>query len=150
MSTEVLQQIAQASGIAATAGQGFVDREAGQAQADIYRTQGRQAAASAGYDEARARREARQIIAQQVAQASADGSISGSSGDVIRQNEVNLIADALAIRQRGQVQATGFESRARAAEYEADLAPYGSIASAGARLLETQYQRRLRQRVGVE
>lgn len=149
MSTEALQMIAQATGIGATVGQGFVDRSAGEAQAGALRQQAQQATASAAYDETRAVRERRSIIAQQVAAASADGSLDGSSADVIRQNEVNLIADALAIRARGKMQAAGFESRARVADYEAGQAVPGALSSAGARLLETAYQRRMRGRVGI-
>ena len=149
MSTEALQMIAQATGIGATVGQGFVDRSAGEAQAGALRQQAQQATASAAYDETRAVRERRSIIAQQVAAASADGSLDGSSADVIRQNEVNLIADALAIRARGKMQAAGFDSRARVAGYEAGQAVPGALSSAGARLLETAYQRRLRGRVGI-
>lgn len=47
------------------------------------------------------------------------------------------------------MQAAGFESRARVADYEAGQAVPASLSSAGARLLETAYQRRLRGRVGI-
>jgi hypothetical protein len=122
---------------ASQVGQGFADRSAAGANADIYRTQARQALDAAAYDEAAARREGRQVIARQAAAAIAEGQGDSSAIDVIRQNEVNLIADALAVRRRGQVAAAGFTSRANAAEYEGDQALYRGIAGAGASLMTT-------------
>lgn len=130
----------------APAGQGFVDRAAGDANARTYRTQSRQVLDAAAYDEARARREGRSIIAQQTANVLAEGGGDGSQMDVIRQNEVNLIADALAIRRRGQVEAAGLKSRADMSEYEGEQALYGGIASAGAKLLMTGAERAQRER----
>ncbi len=128
----------------APAGQGFADRSAARANADIYRQQAREIAASTAQDETNARREGRAVIASQAARVIAEGGGDSSQMDVVRQNEVNLIADALAIRRRGQVAAAGFESRARASEYEGDQALYGGIASAGSGLLMTAAERRAR------
>jgi hypothetical protein len=88
----------------------------------------------------------RSEIAQQVANASADGATDSSQMDVIRQNEVNLIADALAIRRRGQVEAAGYESRARVAKYEGDQSLYGGISGAGSKLLMTAADRAAEQK----
>lgn len=144
MSEEAIQQIAQATKVAAPIGQGFAERTAGRYNADIYRTQARQALMSTAYDEARARREGRSIIASQAAKVIEGGGADSSAMDVVRQNEVNLIADALAIRARGANAAAGFESRARASEYEGDQALYGGLTSAGAQLLRMPYERRRR------
>lgn len=141
-----LAQLMQLTGALAPVGQGFADRAAGEANAGIYRTQARQALDAAAYDEARARREGRSIIAQQAANVLAEGGGDGSQMDVIRQNEVNLIADALAIRRRGQVEAAGLKSRADMAEYEGEQALYGGIASAGSKLLMTGAERAQRER----
>lgn len=142
--TETLSQIARAAQVAAPIGQGFVNRDAGRTAAGVLRTQGRAALESAAYDEARARREGRQIIAQQEAAALAEGQGGSSSIDVIEQNRVNLIADALAVRARGQMDAAGYESRARVADYEADQAVFEGLATAGEKLLISPYERRRR------
>lgn len=145
MSTEALQQIAQVAQVAAPIGQGFSDRASGEYNAGIYRTQGRQALEASAYAEAASRRDGRSAIAQQAANAIADGGAGSSAFDVIRQNEVNLIANALAIRHRGQTEAAGFESRAAMAEYEGEQALYSGIQSAGSKLMQTAAQRRARE-----
>jgi hypothetical protein len=150
--SEALLQIAQAAGFVGQVGQGFADRATGQAQADIYRTQGRYAVQDAATEETLYRRSARSEIAQQTANVLAEGGGDGSQLDVVRQNEVNLIADALAIRRKGQIAATGYESRAKASEYEGDQALFGSVASAGSKFLMTTAERKALERraaVGV-
>ena len=142
--TETLLDAFKGAAALAPAGQGFADRSASYTNAGIYRQQGREAVASAAQDEAIARREGRAAIASQAARVIAEGGGDSSQMDVIRQNEVNMIADALAIRRRGQVAAAGFESRARASEYEGDQALYGGVASAGTNLLMTAAERRSR------
>lgn len=122
---------------AAQVGQGFADRAAAGANADLYRMQARQVLQGAAYDETAARREARQIVARQAAAAIAEGQGDSSAMDVVRQNEVNLIMDALAIRRRGEVAAAGYTSRAAASEYEGDQALYRGLSGAGASLLTT-------------
>lgn len=144
--TETLLQIAQGVGVLAPIGRGFATRAAGEANADIYRGQGRAALDAAAADETRFRRSARSAIAQQTANVLAEGQGESSAMDVVRQNEVNLIADALAIRHRGQIEAAGYESRAQASEYEGEQALYGGLASAGSKLLMTATERRALER----
>lgn len=140
--TETLIQIMQAAQGVATVGQGVVDYQAGQANAETLRTQGRYALQAAAEEETLARREGRQVIAQQAANVLAEGGGEGSQMDVVRQNEVATIANALAIRRRGQVQALGYESRARGAEYEGTQALFSGISAAGSKLLMTAAERR--------
>lgn len=132
-----LIEILKYSTSAAQVGQGFADRSAAGANADIFRTQAQQTLQAAAGDEAMARREGRQIIARQAAAAIAEGQGDSSAMDVVRQNEVNLIADALAIRRRGEVAAAGYASRAAASEYEGEQALYRGLSGAGASLLTT-------------
>lgn len=149
---ETIELLAQAVGIAAPIGQGFADRAAGEANAKILRTQGRYVTQAAADEETRARRDARQVISQQAANVLAEGGGDSSAMDVVRQNEVNLIADALAIRRRGEVQAAGFKQRADMAEYEGGLALADGFGAAGAKLLMTAAERKARERrlaVGV-
>lgn len=142
MSTEAIQLIAQATQVVAPIGQGFADRASAGYNADIYRKQAGQAVDAAAYQESLARREGRSVIAQQEANALAEGGAGSSQIDVIRQNEVNLIANALAIRHRGATEAAGYESRAAMAEYEGDQALYGGVQAAGSQLLMTAAKRR--------
>lgn len=143
MSEEALQAISQVSAVAAPVGQGFSDRAAANQNAATLRTQAGQALASAAYDETRVRNNNTQIIARQTADAIANGSFEGGSGaDVIRQNEVNTIADALAIRARGQIEAAGYESKAAAVKREGARAPYAGLAGAGSQLLSTAAARK--------
>lgn len=142
MSTEALQQIAQVAQVAGPIGQGIAERSAGQTNAELYRRQGGQALAASAYQEALARREGRSLVAQQEANAIADGSAGSSQIDVIRQNEVNMIANALAIRHRGATEAAGFESRAQMAEYEGEKAMFEGIQSASSKLMMTLAERR--------
>jgi len=144
--TETLLDLAKFAGVVAPVGQGLADRSAARYNADVYRTQARQTLEAAATDEALARREGRQVTAKQAASAYAEGQGDSSAMDVIRQNEVNLIADALAIRRRGQVQAEGFSSRAAMAEYEGDQALYAGLQGTGAELLTTVAERRARER----
>lgn len=144
--TETLIDIMQAVQVAAPIGQGIVDSQTGQANADILRTQSRYALQAAADQETIARKEGRQVIAQQAANVLAEGGGDSSAMDVVRQNEVAMIANALAIRRRGQVEAAGYESRARLAEYEGDQSLYGGLTSAGAKLLTTAAERRALQR----
>lgn len=142
MSEQVIQQIAQAAKIAAPVGQGLANRDAARGAADTYRTQAGQATQSAAYDEARARREGREAVARQAASAIGEGQGDSSAMDVVRQNEVNMIADALAIRARGKMEAAGYESRAKASDYEGDQAFNAGLAGSGAELLRSPYERR--------
>jgi hypothetical protein len=143
MSTEALDQIAQAAKIVAPIGQGIVDSQTADANAATLRTQAGYARAGAAAQESMTRREGRAAIAQQVANQAANGAgFDSSSADVIRQNEVSSIADALAIRYRGQLEAQGYESKAAAVEYEGKQSLYGGIASAGTQLLMTEAEKR--------
>lgn len=147
MSTEALQQIAQAAKIAAPIGQGISDYQTGMYNAGLARTQAAATYASAGAEETRVRRNSRAAIAQQVANQAANGvGFDSSSADVIRQNEVTAIADALAVRHRGAIEAAGFESRAAMTEYEATQALYGGLQGAGTELLMTAAEKRARTR----
>lgn len=144
MSTEAIQAIAQASAVAAPIGQGFVDRSTADANAGILRQQGQQAAETAAYNETLSRRDSRSVIAQQFANALAEGGADSSAIDVIRQNEVNLIADALAIRAKGKMDVAGFESKANAVQAEGKQAFASGLLSGGAELLRKPYERRLK------
>jgi hypothetical protein len=147
MSTEALDQIAQAAKIAAPIGQGIVDYQTGNANADTLRTQAGYVANSAAAEEALVRRKGRADIAQQIANQAANGAgFDSSSADVIRQNAVNSIADALAVRYRGQVEAQGYEARAAQAEYDAKQSLYAGISSAGTQLLMTEAEKRAQER----
>lgn len=146
MAEENLLQIAQGLKAVAPVGQGFADRSALRYNAGAYREQARQTTEAAGADEAAYRRNARAEIAKQVASASAEGQSDSSAADVIRQNEVNLIRDALMIRSRGERQAAGLNSRAAMAEYEGEQALYSGIQGTGAQLLTTAAEKRARER----
>ena len=147
MSTEALDQIAQVMKIAAPIGQGIVDQQTGNTNAELLRTQGRYALAGAAAEEARVRRAGRAGIAQQVANQAANGAgFDSSSADVIRQNEVNSIADALAVRYKGALEATGYDARAAMAEYEGTQSLYSGISSAGTQLLMTEAEKRAKAR----
>jgi hypothetical protein len=145
MEPDALLQIAQATKAVAPIGQGFVDRGAARYNADVYRTQAQQTVQAAAEDETAARREGRAAIASQIAGASAEGQGDSSAADVIRQNEVNLIRDALMIRARGDRQASGLKSRAAMSEYEGDQALYEGIQGTGASLLTTAGERRAKE-----
>lgn len=144
--TETLLQIMQAAQVAAPIGQGVVDYQTGQANADILRTQGRYAVQGAAEEETLARREGRQVIAQQAANVLAEGGGDSSQMDVVRQNEVAMIANALAIRRRGAVQAAGYESKARMSEYEGEQSFYSGVTASGSKLLTTAAERRALER----
>lgn len=147
MSTEALQQIAQVAKIAAPIGQGISDQGTANYNADVLHTQAGYALQSAGAEETRMRRNSRAAIAQQVANQAANGvGFDSSAADVIRQNEVNAIADALAVRHRGQIEAAGFESRAAMTRFEGEQALYGGIQSAGTELLMSAADKRAQQR----
>ena len=145
MAEENLLQIAQGFKVAAPIGQGFADRSAGRYNADAYRAEAQQTYQAAAADETAARREGRAAIARQVASASAEGQSDSSAADVIRQNEVNLIRDALMIRSRGARQGAGLMSRADMAQYEGDQALYAGIQGSGAQLLTTAGERRAKE-----
>lgn len=141
--TETLLEIAKGVGVVAPIGQGFADRSAARYNAGLSRLQGRAALSTAAAEEALQRRQGRSVIAQQIANQAANGvGADSSQADVIRQNEVNLIADALAIRHRGSIEAASYESRAAMSEREGDQAFYRGLQGAGANLLMTEFERR--------
>lgn len=147
MSTEAIQQIAEVAKIAAPIGQGMSDQATANYNADVLHTQAGYALAAASAEEARMRRNSRAAIGQQVANQAANGvGFDSSSADVIRQNEVNAIADALAVRHRGQIEAAGFESRAAMTRYEGQQAFLSGIQSAGTELLMSAADKRAQQR----
>lgn len=146
MAEESFLQIAQALKAGAPVGQGFADRGAARYNAGAYREQARQTVEAAGADEASHRREARAAIARQVASVSAEGQGDSSAMEKVRENEVNLIRDALLIRGRGERQAAGLSSRAAMAEYEGEQALYSGIQGTGAQLLTTAAEKRARER----
>lgn len=130
----------------APVGQGFADRSAADYNAGIFNTQAKQALNAAAYDEAAQRRAGTAEIAQETANAVAQGGAGSSQIDVIRQNDVNLRLDALMTRYRGQAEAEAYRSRAKMAQLEGDRALYAGIQGTGAQLLENEFDRRARAR----
>lgn len=146
MGGESLLEIFKGVQAVAPLGQGFADRSAATYNAGIFRKQAGQARQAAAYDESAQRRAGAQVIAQQTANALADGGAGGSSIDVIRQNDINLRLDALMTRARGEAEAEAFRSRAKMAEHEGDRALYSGLQGTGAQLLQNEFERRARSR----
>ena len=145
---DTLQMLMKGAQAVAPMGQGFVDRDAARYNADVLRTQRRAVLSSAAAEESLQRRQGRSLIAQQVANMAKNGvGADSSQADVVRQNEVNLIADALAIRHRGEIEAAGYESRARMAEYEGEQSFYHGLQGSASQLLTTTLEQGHRDRL---
>lgn len=139
---EQLIQYSQLLQVGGQAAAGYGDMQSANYNAKVLNTQAAQVANNTGMEEANLRRQQRQDIAAQIAEAGGRGIDvgSGSIVDVIRQNASNAEMDALTLRYRGEIEQAGLKSQAKMKRYEGKQALYSGLAGAGSKLLTAGYE----------
>lgn len=139
---ESLIQYSQLLQVGGQVAAGYGDQKAANYNANVLNTQANQVAVATGMEEANLRRQQRQDIAAQIAEAGSRGIDvgSGSIVDVIRQNASNAEMDALTLRYRGEIEQAGLKAQAKMKRYEGKQALYSGLAGAGSKLLSANYE----------
>lgn len=119
----------------ATILQGFQERNAYKANADMQRGQARVVIDQAAREEGAARRERDQIAGAQIAATGASGITSDSTETFIIDQAVQSELNALNARYRGAVEAAGLRNSATQNVHQARAALTGSFLKAGAQIV---------------